>query len=184
MREQPRSHFELRAAPTVAWAARMSQDKDPFLFVDAMAGVDARVVMHGDGPLRTDVMARARAGVALPGWSAPSSLWEDADVYVGTSHREAFGRSAVEAAMNGLPVVVSAQFGVAPLLYRDGELFRRFVMPTRDPAVWRLAVEALLGDPALWKRVSDHVAANARALTIAASVDAIAIRTDLPGHTH
>lgn len=159
---------------TAVWAARYDQDKNPELFLTALAGTDLQGVMYGSGRLRDQLVADAPANVSVDGWTTPDALWEGALAYVGTSHREAFGRSAVEAAMSGIPLVLADTFGAAPLLVTDPDLRARFVLPTSDAAAWTRALVDLAADEALRMRLSDHVYGNAQRLTMAASVGAIA----------
>ncbi|PPF82216.1 hypothetical protein C5B96_09690 [Subtercola sp. Z020] len=159
---------------TAVWAARYDQDKNPSLFLAALAGTDLQGVMYGSGRLRDQLAAEAPANVSVDGWTTPDALWEGALAYVGTSHREAFGRSAVEAAMSGIPLVLADTFGAAPLLITDPDLRRRFMLPTSDTAAWTRALVDLAADEALRMRLSDHVYGNAQRLTMAASVAAIA----------
>lgn len=159
---------------TFVWAARFDSDKNPDLFLQMMRGVDARGTMYGSGPEEGRLQRDAPGNVSVGGWVAPGELWGDALAYVGTSHREAFGRSAVEAAMSGTPVVLSSAFGAAPLLITDPELQRRFVLSPHDPAHWSKALTAIRTDEQLRVALSQHVFENASQLTMQASVDRIA----------
>jgi glycosyltransferase involved in cell wall biosynthesis len=158
------------SAKNFVWAARYSEDKNPSLFMEAMARTNARGVMFGTGPLEADLRASAPLNVEVGGWRNKAELWRDARAYVGTSYREAFGRSAVEAAMLGLPVVLSDRFGCAPMLYTDPVLAHRFVLPTSVPSLWVTAIEDLNRDDGLHEKVAAHVLANAQALTIDSAI--------------
>ena len=162
-----------RADRPLVWAGRVDADKRPEFFVELIEelGVAGRVV--GEGPLVERLRATSSGSVEWSGWLDPSQLWSDASLYLGTARREAFGRCAVEAAQAGLPMVLTDQYGAAPLLFTDPDLRARFVLPVDDKARWFGAVRALLGDADLRRRVSDHVCANAQSLTIAASVDRV-----------
>lgn len=160
----------------VVWAARYNQDKNPQLFFQAVDGLPLQGIMFGSGQLERELRASAPGNVNVAGWTSPSNLWDGALAYLGTSHREAFGRSALEAAMNGIPVVLSEAFGVAPFLVTDPELHRRFVLPTNDITLWRHALRALHEDESLRMAYSEHLVRNAASLTIAASAEAVASR--------
>jgi glycosyltransferase involved in cell wall biosynthesis len=161
----------------VVWAARFDLDKRPELFADIMSGVPGlKGTMLGDGPLRHAMEARVSPNVALLGWGDPSRHWASALAYVGTSAREAFGRSAVEAAMAGVPVVLSSAFGAAPLLYTDPALYGRFVLDSSDTQRWRECLRDLAADRGLRMAVSDHVHENASRLAIDRAVDRVAQR--------
>ncbi|WP_199253944.1 glycosyltransferase [Mycolicibacterium mengxianglii] len=152
------------------WAARYSEDKNPGLFLNVMAKSGAHGVMYGTGPLEEKLRLSAPSNVNVAGWRNKADLWREARAYVGTSFREAFGRSAVEAAMLGLPVVLSDRFGCAPMLYTDPALACRFVLPTDAPSRWLSAIDDLDSDESLRKEAAAHVSANARGLTIESAV--------------
>jgi glycosyltransferase involved in cell wall biosynthesis len=173
--ERPRHYFGDSPDAPVVWAGRIDVDKRPGLFVEAVAELGVPAVIYGSGPLEAGIRASLPATLRWGGWVDPESLWDDASIFVGTSSREAFGRSAVEAAMVGIPVIVTREYGAAQFLYTDGDLASRFVLPVDAPASrWAAAIRELRDDPGLRKRVSDHVAANARLLTIDASAKRIA----------
>jgi len=158
----------------IVWAARYDTDKNPELFLEAMRGLPLRGVMYGSGPLEAELRAAAPDNVEVAGWTNAASLWDGALAYVGTSHREAFGRSAVEASMAGIPVVLADTFGSASLLVTDAALRGQLVLPTADPARWSTTLTQLANDASFRSRVSDHVAENGAALTVGHSVQAAA----------
>lgn len=161
------------ASGRLVWAARLDVDKRPRAFADLVAATGVPGAMYGHGPLEAELRREAPSGLSVLGWADPAALWADAAVFVGTASREAFGRSAVEAALAGVPIVLGDAYGAAPLLVTDAELRRRFVLPVGDPGPWMTAIGDLVGDAALRRRLSDHVHANASVLTIARSVDAV-----------
>lgn len=167
-----RTSFGERSVPMV-WAARLDVDKRPRAFVDIAerSGVPGR--LHGQGPLEAGLRAELPPIVSMPGWTDAAELWDGAGFFVGTASREAFGRSAVEAAATGLPIVLGDRYGAAPLLVTDAELRRRFVLPTGETGRWVTAVRDLAGDADLRRRMSDHVAGNASRSSVTASVDAV-----------
>lgn len=157
----------------VVWAARYSVDKNPFHVLKVFrtsALLNTQCVMFGSGPLQYDLEDSAPSNVEVAGFVEPGELWSDAFVYIGTSHREGFGRSAVEAAMAGLPVVLSRGFGCASLLYTDAKYSSLFVLDDDDVAGWSNAIVLLRDDPSLRRAVARHVHENARALSIDVSV--------------
>ena len=162
----------------VVWAARYDTDKNPLLFLDAMRGSNLRGVMYGSGPLESELRRLAPPNVEVAGWVDPSRIWEGALAYAGTSFREAFGRSAVEAAMSGIPVVLANSFGAAPLIVRDDSFRQQFVLPPDDPSAWAKAFAKLAEDEVLRERYSDHVAENGAKLAVAESVTAIRAALD------
>jgi glycosyltransferase involved in cell wall biosynthesis len=160
------------ARDKVVWAARYDTDKNPELFLETMRGLPLRGVMYGSGPLEAELRAAAPDNVEVAGWTTADALWDGALAYVGTSHREAFGRSAVEASMAGIPVVLADTFGSASLLVTDPALRNELVLPTSDSAPWSNALMRLKNDASFRTTVSDHVADNGAALTVGHSVRA------------
>ncbi|WIB28092.1 glycosyltransferase [Curtobacterium sp. MCSS17_015] len=130
-----------------------------------------RAVIHGDGPLGRPLRAAAPGLLGWAGWSTPEDMWSTPGIFVCPSFREAFGRSAVEAASSGMPVILSDRTGVAPMLIRDRDLASRFIVPAHDIDAWLAAVDELDSDPDLRRRLSDHVSDNARRLGTEASLD-------------
>ncbi|MGW6132162.1 glycosyltransferase family 4 protein [Cellulomonas sp. NPDC055163] len=171
----PRSWDGRGGRRRVVWAARYDHDKSPGTFLQVMDGTGLDGRMFGSGPLRASIEAAAPVNVTVGGWVPPDGLWDGALAYVGTSAREAFGRSAVEAAMSGVPVVLSEAFGCAELLYRDADLRRRLVLPRGDARSYRRALEDLAADEGLRRAVSDHLSESAERLTIAGSVSAVEV---------
>lgn len=156
------------------WAARYGQDKNPGLFLDTLQALPtASGVMYGTGPLQEDMTRNAPANVVVAGWATRAHIWNDALAYVGTSTREAFGRSAVEAAMLGIPVVVSDQFGCAEMLFTDAELRSLCVLPTGGSSAWVSTLARIASDSTLRTRIAEHVKMNAAELTTASAVDNI-----------
>lgn len=154
----------------IVWAARFSQDKNPSLFLDAVADSPVAGVMYGSGPLEDEVRAGAPSNVDVRGWRSREDVWRSARVYVGTSTREAFGRSAVEAAMLGIPIVVSRAFGCAEMLYTDEDLSRQLVLDPAEVSAWTAAITKLSVDEDFHRTVAAHVRTNAERLTVESAV--------------
>ncbi|GEM_PF-3517989 len=160
------------ALPLV-WAGRVDVDKNPHLFLDICEKLGLPGILYGTGPSLSSVEQRNHSGVVLGGWKNSSDLWRGGSIFLGTSTREAFGRSAVEAALAGLPVVLGSAYGCANLLYTEPDLFNQFVIDVNDKDKWCAAVSALKTNPSLAVEVSNHVSRNARALSIDSSVRAV-----------
>lgn len=165
-----RTSFGETAHAPLVWAARLTPDKRPGDFAALLHRTGHRGRIHGAGPLEATLRASAPAALEWGGWRPAAELWHDASAFVSTAQREAYGRSAVEAAWSGLPVILSDQVGVAPFLYTDPELAQRFTLPLGADARWDAAVHDLAADPALRRRVSNHVHENAARMSIDASV--------------
>lgn len=165
--------------PRFIWAGRLTQDKDPLLFVEAMREVDATGVMYGTGPLEETVIAALPSNVTYRGWARAADIWrEPGGIFVGTSVREAFGRSAVEAAFAGKPTLIGSRYGCADLLVQGGAMSDVLVVQSRDPHAWTKRMNDLTSDAALRATASDHVRANAEGLTIERSVEMILRRLE------
>ena len=132
--------------PEVLYAGRLSPEKGILELVEAAR--DLNLVVAGDGPLRDRVpMAR---GFLPPEELAP--LYARAAVVACPSHREGFGVACLEAMAHGRPVVVSAVGGLLDLVV-DGET--GIHVPPRDVQALREALERLLGDPELRRRMGE-----------------------------
>ena len=139
--------------PEVLFAARMHPRKRPVAFVEMAkklldAGVDAQFTLvghdEGEGPaLRAALNGEPR--ITWEGALTPDAIparMAAADVYVLPSVREPQPMSVLEAMSVGLPVVVTNDCGLAPMVERS-----RSGIVT-DPAVPALvaAVDSILGD--------------------------------------
>jgi glycosyltransferase involved in cell wall biosynthesis len=163
--------------PRVLFVGRLSEEKGILDFVEATEGL-SRVIV-GDGPLR------ARVPGAL-GFVAPAELgpyYETAAVVVCPSHREGYGVVAREAMAHGRPVIATAVGGLVDAV-QDG--VSGLLVPPRDPIALRAAIDTLLEDAELRRRLGAAAREAARARfswrvsterTIAAYQDALEIRT-------
>lgn len=143
------------AHPTAVWAGVLAPVKRVDLLLDAVADVPRlRLVLVGDGPLRSEVERRCAepdlAGrVELAGWVAdPAALFATADLYVLTSDAENCPLALLEAMATGLPVVATAVGGV-PEVVRDG--VDGLLCPAGDVEAVTGALARLAGDPYLRK---------------------------------
>ncbi len=139
--------------PEVLFAARMHPRKRPVAFVEMAkklldAGVDARFTLVGHDEGEGRALRAALNGdprITWEGALAPGAIparMAAADVYVLPSVREPYPMSVLEAMSVGLPVVVTNDCGLAPMVERS-----RSGIVT-DPAVPALAaaVDSILGD--------------------------------------
>lgn len=141
--------------PHVLYVGRLSEEKGIEELLEATEGLPRVIV--GDGPLRE------RAPDAV-GFIAPDALgpfYERAAVVVCPSRREGYGVVAREAMAHGRPVVATAVGGLADAV-EDG--VTGLLVPPRDPAALRAALERLLGDAELRARLgaAARVAAESR----------------------
>ena len=142
--EVPSAVPEPEEPPHVLYAGRLSEEKGVLELVDAAR--DLPLVVVGDGPLRDRVPG------AL-GFVPPSELGAylaRASVVVCPSRREGYGVVARQALAHGRPVVAT-DVGGLPEVVVDGET--GLLVPPRDPAGLREALERLLADSALRRRL-------------------------------
>ena len=130
--------------PEVLYAGRLSPEKGVLELLDAAQGLN--LVVAGDGPLR-DRVPFARGFVPH---DELQQLYARAAVVACPSRREGFGVACLEAMAHGRPVVATSVGGLLDLVV-DGET--GFVVPPRDPAALRSALERLLADPDLRRRL-------------------------------
>jgi glycosyltransferase involved in cell wall biosynthesis len=132
--------------PHVLYAGRLSPEKGVAELAEATNGLP--LVVAGDGPLRE------RLPQAL-GWVPHDELlrlYERAAVVACPSHREGYGIACAEAMAHGRPVVASAVGGLRDLVV-DGET--GLLVPPGDVRALRAALERLLGDAELRRRLGD-----------------------------
>jgi len=115
--DELRERLAGRAEALLVHSGRLSPEKQPERSVDALAalrraGVDARLVVAGDGPRRATLQRRA-AGLPVtflgfvPDRARLARLLASADVAIAPGRHETFGLSALESLASGTPVVVS-----------------------------------------------------------------------------
>jgi glycosyltransferase involved in cell wall biosynthesis len=130
--------------PQILFAGRLSREKGILELVEAARG--HRLVVAGDGPLRAHV-PQAR------GWLPRDELerlYAAAAVVACPSHREGFGVACAEAMAHGRAVIASDVGGLRDLVV-DGET--GLLVPPRDIPALRAALERLLGDSELRRRL-------------------------------
>ena len=128
----------------VLYAGRLSPEKGVLELLDAAQGLN--LVVAGDGPLR-DRVPSARGFVQH---DELQRLYARAAVVACPSRREGFGVACLEAMAHGRPVVATRVGGLLDLVV-DGQT--GIVVPPRDPAALRSALERLLADPDLRRRL-------------------------------
>jgi glycosyltransferase involved in cell wall biosynthesis len=159
------------AIPVVGWVGRLTEIKDPLLFVQLASalkadGTRARFVMVGDGELRHAVEAAVSdlglsAEFTLAGWQRDMPrVYSEMDLIVSTSMNEGTPMTLIEAMATGCPFVAPNVGGVPDLTegcpriegnlktYANGILTNR-----RDVRTLQRAVSALVLDARLRKRM-------------------------------
>lgn len=160
----------------LVWAGRLDVDKRPGLFAEICEQAAHTGHIFGDGPLRESLAAGVGEHCKLKGWAGPDEMWRPASIFVGTSYREAFGRSAVEASLAGLPIVIGDRYGAARMLVTDPDIAKLCVVRSSEPKAWSVVVRRLLDEPELLSLVAEHVHSNAQSLTMAGAVAGITER--------
>lgn len=141
--------------PHVLYAGRLSPEKGIRELVEAARGLP--LVVAGDGPLRGEVPD----ALGFVPHDELAVLYERAAVVACPSHREGFGVVCAEAMAYGRPVVAGAVGGLLDLVV-DGET--GLLVPPRDSAALRAALQRLLGDPELRRRLGAGARERARTL--------------------
>ena len=130
--------------PHVLFVGRLSEEKGVDELLEATR--DLPRVIVGDGPLRD----RVPEAVGFVPPVALGRYYERAAVVVCPSRREGYGVVAREAMAHGRPVVATAVGGLVDAV-EDG--VTGLLVPPRDPAALRAAVERLLADEELRQRL-------------------------------
>lgn len=130
--------------PEVLYAGRLSAEKGVLELVEAAAGM--QLVVAGDGPLRS----RVPGALGFVPHDELQRRYAQAAVVACPSRREGFGVACLEAMAYARPVVATSVGGLRDLVV-DGET--GLVVPPRDPRALRAALQRLLGDPELRRRL-------------------------------
>jgi len=149
------AHVGAEAEPAeVLYAGRLSPEKGVLELLEAAQGMN--LVVAGDGPLRNRVPFTR----GFLQHDELHQLYARAAVVACPSRREGFGVACLEAMAHGRPVVATRVGGLLDLVV-DGET--GILVPPRDPAALRLALERLLGDAVLRRNLGDGGRERARA---------------------
>jgi glycosyltransferase involved in cell wall biosynthesis len=147
--------------PLLLFVGRLRYYKGLHVLLEAMPIIPARLLIGGSGPEQTRLAALAVAlGVAdrvhflgdIRDEDLPM-LYQAADVFVLPAHlrAEALGLSQIEALASGVPCV-STELGTGTSFANlHGET--GLVVPPADPAALAQAINALLADPGLRRRM-------------------------------
>ena len=147
-------------AVLIGWVGRLSFEKGPDLFVEALARTTEQVhgVVVGDGPMREQMQQLARdRGVAhrlhFTGLRPRASRYLAAfDVLALTSRTEGTPMVLLEAMWAGVPIVATAVGGVPDVL-RDGDAL---LCPSADVPALGVAITRLTGDPLFAATLAAH----------------------------
>ena len=129
----------------ILMASRLTHEKQIAWACNVLAPIiknhtDVGIIILGDGPERT--MLEKFSFVRTLGWM-PDVVphIKGADIFLNTSLYEGYGRTIVEAAAAGTPIITT-DVGVAPEIVRDGE--NGLIIPVGDGAALCVAVERIL----------------------------------------
>ena len=155
------------AVPTVVAVGRLQRPKDPVTLARALGRLRASfsAVIVGEGPERQRLeveirrLGLERAVVLAGDRSDVADLLARADIFVLSSTSEGMPLSILEAMAAELPVVASAVGGV-PEAVEDGDT--GLLVPPHDPVPLAAALERLLADPALRRRLGASGRARVR----------------------
>jgi glycosyltransferase involved in cell wall biosynthesis len=153
--------FAHERRPTVVYFGKLIENKGVQVLLEAVAGLDARVIVVGFGDFRAELEALAPLGTLFTGpleHRHLRHLLPLCDVAVVPSiFPEAFGMVAAEAAAAGVLPVVSAHSGLAEVAAGIGEevgpeAAPLLSFPAGDSAAVRERLASLLGLPAERRR--------------------------------
>ena len=130
--------------PEVLYAGRLSEEKGILELVAAADGM--KLVVVGDGPLRD----RVPGALGFVPHEELAPYYDRAAVVAVPSRREGFGVVCAEAMAYGRPVVASAVGGLRDLVVHEET---GLLVPPRDVPALRAALQRLLGDPELRRRL-------------------------------
>lgn len=160
-------------APVIVAAGRLAEAKNYPLLIDAMAvlrqRMPAKLFILGQGELEGAIRARiAERGltdaVVLCGFQRnPWKFIAKADVFALTSHYEGFGNVIIEAMACGVPAVATASAGTRDII-RDGQ--DGVLVAEHSPEAMAAALERVLGDAELRRRLSHAARENARRFSL------------------
>lgn len=152
VRMPPDGQLRPRRGRTVGFLGRLSTEKAPDVFVEAVRGVSCKALVFGDGPLRDSIRARSAdiSHLSIEGWADREAALAQIDLLVLCSRREAFGLSCVEAGALEIPVLARDVGGVGEI-FAGSALLRRHCLlpPTATAAEFGSRLSGLLDDPEL-----------------------------------
>ena len=172
--------FQIEPAPrggrcTFICVSRLSPEKGVDVLVRAMEGVDAELLVVGDGPDGERVRALAPPNVTFAGRVPRDelpALYARADAFVMPSRSETWGMSMQEAAAAGLPLVSSEAPGAAYDLIEDG--VNGYRVPVDDVDALRAALTRVAADPQWRAKARGRTLELARGYTPEAWATAVA----------
>ncbi len=146
----PDELVEMPPGLVVGSVGRLHPEKGFDVLIRAMAGVDASLVLVGQGPDQPRLEALVSElgldeQVRFTGWVVDARAWlVRYDIFVLPSFLEGFPLSTLEAMLAGIPVVASDVGGVSEAV-RDGDT--GLLVPPHDVEALRSAITSLVANP-------------------------------------
>jgi glycosyltransferase involved in cell wall biosynthesis len=140
-----------RHGPTVLTVARLSPEKDVATLLRAVEGLEAELVVVGDGPQEVALREAAPPNARFAGRASRDELprwYANADVFALVSRSETWGMALSQAAAAGLPLVATEAVGGAWDLIEPG--VNGYRVPVGDEAALHDALSQALADEA-WR---------------------------------
>lgn len=138
----------------------------------AARGVDARLVVVGDGPYRPTMEERlAGCGAHFVGFrhgQELSTIYASSDMFVFPSTTDTLGQVVMESQSSGLPVFVTDEGGPKEVV-EDGKT--GFVLDPDDTSAWASAIEGLIVDEARRRSMGEAAHRLMQGYDIRASFD-------------
>ncbi len=157
------NYFQQNNKPVLLFVGRLAEKKGVTYLIDAMKGIDAKLVIVGDGPLKIDLMKQAepmKEKICFLGAKTHQELvriYASADIFVAPSitaadgDKEGLGLVILEAMASGLPVVASNSGGIVEIV-EDG--VNGFLCEEKNVAQLTDRINTLINSSELRKKMS------------------------------
>jgi glycosyltransferase involved in cell wall biosynthesis len=164
----------------VLWVGRVSPEKGLPILASAYRRLlerrdDVRLVLVGDGPYRATLEGQLPQATFLGYRSGEelSRIYASADIFAFPGISETFGQVVLEAAASGLPSVISAGVAVDEIIERGQS---GLTVAPGDAEGFAEAIETLLDDDDLRRRMGEEARRRALARDWASTFDSIWVR--------
>ncbi len=149
--------------------SRLTKEKQIHLIINALVRVpEADLIVLGEGPLKKSLEFRVRSlglggRVQCMGQQDPAAFYAHADAFVQASLHEGYGRTLVEAALAGLPIITT-DVGIVGEILRDGE---EVLVVAADAESIAKAMQRVVSDAPFAHALGEHAkeAATSRMLS-------------------
>jgi glycosyltransferase involved in cell wall biosynthesis len=163
-----REGFGVSGEVVFCLVARITESKGHFDLIEALRllprELNYKCLIAGEGKDKKKLQALVKRyglgeKVVFCGFlSNIPALMKASDVILQPSHREPFGLSIVEGMFSGKPLLVSSSGGIPEIVTHDRE---GIVFPARDVAALAKAIQLLVEDPALRRRLGEEATRTA-----------------------